>query len=219
MSADPDPLYVPPTRTSAEPGELAASIGEWYVELTDSPDRAAVALATAQALHEGCAWNFNVGGLKREAGEPWTTLGTHEVLPEPVALGYLERKQATEPKFPHAVKPGQRAVYFPNQGPGGPKATHFRAFLSLDDATFVFVHKLLVRFDAGEALRSGDPAALARALKRRGYYTAAEHEYAAALARRLEQVPPFDLPLMSSRRWRELNGLIGLTVHGRGGDS
>lgn len=238
-------LYVPPKRITIDPVDLIKAFAVAHVELTDAPvdtpaARRLVEMVSAQARHEmaddattpaddDVAWNYNLTGLKREVGYPWTTLGTHEVISDERA-DQLEREGLAEPeRHPHAAPPGRRAVYFKNLGRDrSHPATHFRAFPSLEDAAWWSLRKYVVmgsRYatpSVQAALLDADTAAFAKALKRLGYYTADESQYAAALTSQLARVrrdaAPIDwseLPLTSKRRAREIGALIGMTVQGR----
>lgn len=240
-----DDLYVAPQRCTIDPVALITAFAVAHVELTDSPvdteaARRMVEMVAAQARHEmaddattpaddDVAYNFNLTGLKREHGYAWTTLGTHEVISDERADQLIREGLAEPERHPHKAPAGRRAVYFKNLGPEkSHAATHFRAFPSLDDAAWWSLRKYLVmgsRYavpSVQAALLDADTAAFAKALKRLGYYTAEESEYARALSAQLvrvrrdaERVDWAGLPLMSKRRARELGALVGMTVQGR----
>lgn len=204
-----DPLYVPPKRVLITRPALVAAFGGAAAVLFGRPvSRRLVELAAAQADHEmaddpstvaddDACYNYSFTGLKREKGLPWTTLGTHEVVKDEDAQAFLDKGVATKAKFAHKAPPGYRAVYFKNLGPElSHRATHFRSFASAAEGAVASLLKYAPaegerkagRFATPAvlaALLAGDPVAFAKALKKIGYYTADEGEYAASVASRL----------------------------------
>ncbi|HEU4408134.1 MAG TPA: hypothetical protein VFS43_22925 [Polyangiaceae bacterium] len=232
-----DEFYRAPRRERAERAALLSAFGRAYVELTGGPVTTVggyntVTLVGAQAGHEladdretpeddEACWCWNLTGNKRPpgGGVPWTTLATHEVVPNDRATHYIGLGLATREKFPHKTKPGCRAVYFLNVGPErSHPATHFRAFDSLDDGARFSLGRYFERgaryaTDAiRRALASGDARAFALELKRGGYYSAEFEEYAAGLERELAKaraaaarVDWAALPLLSAAREKKVN--------------
>jgi hypothetical protein len=238
-------LYVPPTRTRIVPVDLIKAFALAYVEIVDRPadepaPRRFVELVSAQARHElgddattpeddDVAWCWNLTGLKREAGYPWTTLGTHEVISDVKADALIAQGVAEEERHWHDAPSGMRAVYFKNLGPArSHAATHFRAFRDLNDAAWWSLRKYLVAGSryatptVQSTLYDGDARAFAAALKRLGYYTSTEKQYGdrlvdqqAKVRRDSALVDWASLPLMSKRRANELSAMLGMTVQGR----
>lgn len=198
--------YRPAKATPATKLEVANAIARHYVEATGIREYETIRTLVAHAEHEGYKYNFNFGGLK--AGDVvknperrlWTTLGTHELVKIEQGIKYInEGKEtgenvATLPKFKHFEPPGKMAVYFRNLGPvKGHVATRFRAFESLDDGVKAFVKKILVNYNAGDALRMGVEDYV-RKLKSNFYFTADTNEYITAVSRQIPKVVDFDLP-------------------------
>lgn len=221
-----DPLWRPASRTRVEPREVVEAFARAYVEVLDRPaHRPAVLVLAAQCLHETAGgsrcYNFNFSGLKAEAGRPYCTLGTHELLPTAQADALLAAGKALPPKFPHAPRDGRKAVYL--KPDSGLVAVRFRAFDGVDDGAWWSTRKYAPgarygRDEVARALEAGDPRGFAESIGALGYYTASRAEYAAAMAARLAEaskaIVDWDsIPLMSARRARELAGLVGLTVH------
>lgn len=198
MTTSPD-LYRPAYRSkSATPAEMLAMVTSSYLfshGFFNHPLPAQwashVRLLCAQVLHEGYKWANNVGGLKRIKGYPWTSLGTHEVLPALTCEALKREGRATAPKFPHKCPPGYAAVYL-LPGPNASPATHFAAFDSLGEGVSVWVGKIVANYstaDAVKALDACNPHEYAAALKKAYYFTADAGEYGHALASHLATVP------------------------------
>jgi hypothetical protein len=153
---------VPLQRTTFGVSAFAkAVIAAWKRARGSFPSRATVGVLWAQyALETGrgaACWNFNLGNVKHTLGDGYDYVmlaGTWEVLD------------------------GKRVVFQPPH-----PQTWFRAYASLDAAMRDHLELLVRRFaPAWPAVEAGDPVAFAHELKRRGYYTAPEADYARGLA-------------------------------------
>jgi hypothetical protein len=197
MTTRPD-LYRPAYRSQTKtPAEMLELVRDAYILLAEPMNldmshlSNRVRMLTAQVLHEGYKWANNVGGLKRIAGYPWTSLGTHEVLPALTAAALMAEGRAGPPKFPHKHPPAYAAVYL-YPGPNASRATHFAAFDDLYQGVVVWLNRLFTTFETEDmlkALDAADPLAYAAALKKRGYFTADTGEYGSALVKHLADVP------------------------------
>lgn len=220
-----DPLWRQAVRTRLEPEAIIEAFALAYVEVFDrAPRRPAVLLLAAQSLHETAGganiYNYNFSGLKAEAGYPYCHLGTHELLPTAQADALLAAGKALPPKFPHAPRPGRKAVYLPASS--GLEATKFRAFERAEEGAWWSCRKYAkgARYGVESvwvAIETGDPVAFSHAIGDLGYYSASKSEYAGAMVKRLAEASAVAvdwdaLPTVSARRAKELieQGALGL---------
>lgn len=149
----PDPLY---RRHVVTPTTIAA-VRDALERAWPGASRASIAVLCAQIVIEtGLVHlhNWNLGNVKRVAGQPWTML-------------------------PHVweIIGGQKVTFEPPH-----PQTHFRAFDSLDAGAAAYLEIMRKRYaDAWPAVLAGDPRDFAHRLKLARYYTASEGDYARAL--------------------------------------
>ena len=172
----PDPLLVPHRLTPCSLREIAEALGEAWPEAS----RASLIVLTAQVGIE-CAdgsrvHNWNLGNVKRIAGQPWTMLPhVWEVL-RGVPPGATSARRRADGLWHCVFEPPH-------------PQTHFRAFSTLAEGAAEHLVTLRKRFAAAwAAVEAGDPADFGRRLKARRYYTAPEADYVRELERRAERL-------------------------------
>ena len=159
------------------------------------PSRAAVRLAAAQiAVETGLAncMNFNISGIKSRPNNGrshWQYFATTEIFTADQVRECLERNPpGTAPVLLLGPVLGKQPLTKVKVFPKHPYCC-FRAFETLDAAMADHLATMRKTFAHGlEGLLTGDPVRFARGLKRDGYYTAPESEYAAGLTWRLREL-------------------------------
>jgi hypothetical protein len=155
-------------RTAMTPAEVFAALkAAWSTLLPTSPVRSSVLVLLAQ-------WSVETGGGGQSNN--WNLAGIKHVPGD----GHNYARYLTREVL------GGKSVELDQD---------FRAYASLDDAALDYVRLLRNRFGyAWPAIESADLDDFAHRLRSRGYYTADEHDYAAALHTRYAQldrvIPP-----------------------------
>lgn len=138
-----------------------AVVAAWSRLYGSPPSEGTCGVLWAQyALETGrgvACWNNNIGNVKHVRGDGYD---------------YVELPNTWE------IIGGKKVVFQPPD-----PQTWFRVYESLADAMVDHLRFLERRYgNAWSSILSGDPAGFAHALKARGYYTAAESDYARGLA-------------------------------------
>lgn len=169
-----DAVKYPAAKTPVTTRQMAAALRSVW----PSAPPVGIELATAHsALETGWwreCWNWNIGNAKATPEQDHCYYPAGEEL-EPA---YAERLRAASPSLVTVVGPSKReglvSVSFRPEHP----MSRFRSFPSL--VASVGDHVAMLRADfpgAWAALATGDPALYVAALKREGYFTAAEGPY------------------------------------------
>ena len=124
----------------------------------------------------GSMMNYNCAGIKASGDQDCTFYATQENLPRAIAMRYVANSTANEPCEIAKDDGGLNVrVRFLANHP----MTKFRAYANLEDGCFDYVALLARRFALSwPAVLTGDPVAFARLLKKQGYHTAVEEDYA-----------------------------------------
>jgi hypothetical protein len=161
-----------------------------WTELTNNGARTLAAQFMAETGGGKYCFNWNLGNVKASANEPnmylrnvWECYDQTHADAAVAAAGGLARIPATEEINKHGWKcPRVVVVFNPPHA-----ACRFRAYASLEDGAqrWLSHHKRIAARDPSfvTSLNAGDVDAVAKALKKAGYYTAAERDYALAMKR------------------------------------
>lgn len=166
--------------TPVSPEQVFVSLaGAWQILTGSIPDRKIIHILHAQSALETGHWksisNYNLGGAKKHGECDWTYFTTTERFPD-----------ATAQKYVASSKPGSEVSVL-KQGDGwttlkfsGKQQMNcFASWETLDDAAKDHLALLFRRFPkAVEKAKAGDAIGYVRELKKGGYFTASEEEYA-----------------------------------------
>jgi flagellum-specific peptidoglycan hydrolase FlgJ len=169
----------PAKRTPVTPEQVFLALATAWQLLTGSaPDRKIIHILHAQSALETGHWksimNFNLGGAKKHGDNDWCFFTTTERFRDDVAKRYLD-----------SSKPGEVAIVKQGDGfttlrfSGKQQMNCFASWETLDEAARDHLALLFRRFPkAVDAAKKGDATGYVRELKRGGYFTASEEEYA-----------------------------------------
>lgn len=187
--------------TPVVPRALVAAVRRQWPGLTEQGARTLVAQSSFETGHWANCYNFNLGNAKRfDASRPHMYLqGTWEGVTRRYVAeeGRLEtdeevltRYRKEHPKDADLVRLDNNTDHAKAVGPdkvslrfSAPhEMARFVAHASLDDGVAAWTKKLQSFPGMTTALNSGDAAQVAHILRRHGYYTGGEAEYAAGIA-------------------------------------
>jgi flagellum-specific peptidoglycan hydrolase FlgJ len=169
----------PAKRTPVTPEQVFVALGAaWQLLTGTAPDRKIIHILHAQSALETGHWrsimNYNLGGAKKHGDCDWTFFTTTERFPDAVAQKYVT-----------SSKPGEVSVLKQGDGwttlrfSGKQQMNCFASWDDLDSAAKDHLALLFRRFPrAIEAAKKGDSTGYVRELKKAGYFTASEDEYA-----------------------------------------
>ena len=169
----------PARPTPVTPEQVFVALGTAWQLLTGTPpDRKIIHILHAQSALETGHWrsimNYNLGGAKKHGDCDWTFFTTTERFKDDVAQKYVA-----------SSKPGEVTVLKQGDGwttlrfSGKQSMNCFASWDDLDSAAKDHLALLFRRFPkAVDAAKKGDPVGYVRELKRAGYFTASEDEYA-----------------------------------------
>lgn len=211
-----------PVRSEDLCRELA---GVWLDTMPTRPTKASIALLVAQwALETG--WGnsmhcYNVGNIKssQNDGRCWTFFPCGEELPESTAVRMRDASPSLVVirKLYSVQVNGQpvsmASVYFRPKHP----VTRFRAYRTLRAGVIDYLSLIRNRFKAAwPAVLRANPAEFARALKRAGYYTADENDYAKGLvgihSKLCKVLEHAEFPALSAAEEAEIRALTALSL-------
>ena len=165
--------------TPVSPEQVFVAMGAaWQLLTGQVPDRKIIHILHAQSALETGHWrsimNYNLGGAKKHGDCDWTFFTTTERFQDAVAQKYVA-----------SSKPGEVTVLKQGDGwttlrfSGKQSMNCFASWDDLDSAAKDHLALLFRRFPkAVDAAKKGDPVGYVRELKRAGYFTASEDEYA-----------------------------------------
>lgn len=151
----------------------------WQVLTGALPDRHVLHIIHAQSALETGHWksisNYNLGGAKKHGTCDWTYFTTTERF-----------GTASADKFLASSKPGSEVVLLKDEGQfktlkfsGRQPMNCFASWETLSDASRDHLEMLFRKFPkAIEQAKKGDAKAYVHELKRAGYFTASEEDYA-----------------------------------------
>jgi flagellum-specific peptidoglycan hydrolase FlgJ len=143
------------------------------------PDRQMLHILHAQSALETGHWksisNYNLGGAKKHGTCDWTYFTTTERFPSETADRYVASSRPGSEVTIIKVDPAFKTLRFTGKQP----MNCFASWETLDDASRDHLSMLFKRFPkAIEQAKKGDPKGYVRELKKAGYFTASEEEYA-----------------------------------------
>lgn len=166
--------------TPVTPEQVFLALGTAWQLLTGSPpDRKIIHILHAQSALETGHWkaimNYNLGGAKRHGECDWTYFTTTERFQDAAAQKYVA-----------SSKPGSEVTVLKRENgwttlrfSGKQQMNCFASWDDLDSAAKDHLALLFRRFPSAiEAAKKGDAVGYVRELKKRGYFTASEAEYA-----------------------------------------
>lgn len=169
----------PARPTPVTPEQVFVALGAaWQLLTGTAPDRKIIHILHAQSALETGHWksiyNYNLGGAKKHGDCDWTFFTTTERFRDAVAQKYVD-----------SSKPGEVTVLKQGDGwttlrfSGKQQMNCFASWDDLDSAAKDHLALLFRRFPkAIEAAKNGDSTGYVRELKKAGYFTASEDEYA-----------------------------------------
>lgn len=170
----------PARATPVSPEQVFLALATAWQTLTGStPDRAMLHVLHAQSALETGHWrrvsNYNLGGAKKHGDNDWCYFTTTERFAPPVADKYLASSKPGAEVTLLKEEPGFKTLRFA----GKQSMNCFASWETLDDAAKDHLALLFRRFPkAIERAKSGDPKGYVRELKKGGYFTASEEDYA-----------------------------------------
>jgi flagellum-specific peptidoglycan hydrolase FlgJ len=165
--------------TPVSPEQVFVAMGAaWQLLTGQVPDRKIIHILHAQSALETGHWrsimNYNLGGAKKHGDCDWTFFTTTERFRDAVAQKYVA-----------SSKPGEVTVLKQGDGwttlrfSGKQQMNCFASWDDLDSAAKDHLALLFRRFPkAVERAKAGDAVGYVRELKKAGYFTASEDEYA-----------------------------------------
>lgn len=165
--------------TPVSPEQVFVAMGAaWQLLTGQVPDRKIIHILHAQSALETGHWrsimNYNLGGAKKHGDCDWTFFTTTERFKDDVAQKYVA-----------SSKPGEVTVLKQGDGwttlrfSGKQQMNCFASWDDLDSAAKDHLALLFRRFPkAVERAKAGDAVGYVRELKKAGYFTASEDEYA-----------------------------------------
>lgn len=165
--------------TPVSPEQVFVAMGAaWQLLTGQVPDRKIIHILHAQSALETGHWrsimNYNLGGAKKHGECDWTFFTTTERFKDDVAQKYVA-----------SSKPGEVTVLKQGDGwttlrfSGKQQMNCFASWDDLDSAAKDHLALLFRRFPkAVERAKAGDAVGYVRELKKAGYFTASEDEYA-----------------------------------------
>lgn len=217
-------------KTPVSSAEIIPALrGAWFRFFGNWPSEDSVCILAAQwALETGrgaSMMNYNCAGIKASGDQDCTFYATQENLPRAIAARYVANSTANEPCEIAKDDGGTNVrVRFLANHP----MTKFRAYANLEDGCFDYVALLQRRFALSwPAVMTGDPVAFAKLLKKQGYYTAEEADYARLMKSLFEDMkkvfaklpvpqspaPPDTLPTgIQASSWASNGGLVDRTL-------
>jgi hypothetical protein len=183
--------YVEAENTPVDHEELRGEIARaWRALMPDfAPTDEGLAIVLAQSAHEtgkwAHCWNWNLAGIKSGVSNLHTYLQTLERMPR--ALGELAIANSS-PEKPCVLESDKgEPTILVRFKPSHPTC-RFRAYASLANAVTGFIALLAGRYRrALERANEGDVDGFVHELRARGYFTAKESDYVAAVRARYDE--------------------------------
>lgn len=170
----------PARATPVTPEQVFLALGAaWQMLAGTAPDRKIIHILHAQSALETGHWksisNYNLGGAKKHGECDWTYFTTTERFRDEKAQSYVAQSKPGAEVSVLKSGDGWTTLKF-----SGKQAMNcFASWETLEDASRDHLALLFKRFPkAIEAAKKGDAKAYVRELKKAGYFTASEEEYA-----------------------------------------
>jgi hypothetical protein len=191
-----NPNEVVTKQTTPTPREVVNMLLSAWSGLTDNGARTLTAQFMAETGGGKYCFNWNLGNVKEPTGNAphmylhntWECHSQAEAAAQVARANGLVRLATADEIKKHGWKCPQAVVVYDPPHP----VSRFRAYGSLQDGAQRWLghHQRIARADPNfvTALNAGDIAAVAHALKKARYYSAAEADYARAMTRTKEQV-------------------------------
>lgn len=174
------PAERPARATPVSPVEVFLALaGAWQLLTGSMPDRRIIHIIHAQSALETGHWksiiNYNLGGAKKHGNCDWTYFTTTERFSSEKADQYLASSKPGSEVTLLKAEPGFKTLKFS----GKQQMNCFASWETLDTAAKDHLALLFSRYPkAIEKAKAGDAVGYVHELKKAGYFTASEEDYA-----------------------------------------